>query len=131
MSTAYSQNNIHYLENSDSVPDCAFLRSGVFLNEESQDKFTDGYSIEFNNGTVIEKIANGQYFVKSKIVYDSECSYILTVIETTYPSDAIEVGLKTYTEILDTAVSENLILIRSKAKDEEWQMLVFKKISSN
>lgn len=129
MSTAYSQNDIHYLENPDSVVDCSFIKSGVFLNAESQDVFTEGYSIEFRNNIVIEKIDNGKYFVKSKVVFDKNCGYVLTVVESNYEQDVFKKGLKTYTEVLDTSVSENLVLLRSKAKDGDWRMLVFKKIS--
>ena len=128
MSTAYSQNDIHYLENPDSQIDCSFIMSGVFLNEETNDTYTAGYSIEFRDDTVIEKMDNGKFYVKSKVVFDKNCSYVLTVIESNYEKNVFVKGLKTYAEILETSVSENLVLLRSKSKDGEWRMFVFKKI---
>ncbi len=40
LSTTYSKNEIHFLENPDSVLDCCFIKSRIFLNKRRGDSFT-------------------------------------------------------------------------------------------
>ena len=102
----YSQENVHWLVNQDSKTDCSYIKSGKFVNEDTGDEITKGYSIEFRGEDVIEKIEDGKYYLKSKITYTSECSYEIKVLE--------------------TAKIDKLIKIRSKG--EEWKTLVLRKV---
>ena len=125
---AKSQENIHWLINQDSKADCSFIKSGKFVNEETEDKITEGYTIEFRGDSVIEKIDYGKYYVKSKINYTSECSYEIKVLESNFPGYENVIGKTFYTEILETAKVDNLVKIRSKG--DEWKVIVLKKIDN-
>ena len=122
----YSQENVHWLVNKDSKADCSYIKSGKFVNEETGDEITKGYSIEFRGENVIEKVEDGKYYLKSKITYTSECSYEVKVLETNIPGYESVIGQTFYTEILETAKIDKLIKIRSKA--EEWKTLVLRKV---
>lgn len=122
-----SQEEIHWLINKDSAKDCGFIKSGKFVNEETENKITEGYSIEFRNGFAVEKIENGKYFLKSKITYTSECSYEMKVLETNIPGYEDVVGKTFFTEILETAKVDKLTMIRSR-EDKDWKTLVLRKI---
>ncbi len=104
------------------------MKSGKFLNEETDCKTTPGYSIEIIGNEMIEKVENGKYYLKSKINFTSDCAYELTVLETTIPGYEDQIGTKIFTEILETAKTDNLIKIRSKG--EEWQIFVLKKVEN-
>ncbi len=125
---AKAQEDIHWLINQDSKTDCSFIKSGKFVNEESENKITEGYTIEFRGETIIEKVDYGKYFVKSKINYTSECSYEMKVLESNIPEYEDVIGKTFYAEILETAKSDNLIKIRSKG--DEWKVFVLKKIEN-
>lgn len=126
-----SQNDAHWLVNKDAVTDCSLLKSAKFLNQETESKVTEGYAIEFKGNFVIETIENGKYFLKCSIVFDTKCSYTLTVLETTVPGYENQIGTKIETEILETSKVDNLVKIRSREPDGEWITLVFKKIVKN
>ena len=51
--------------------------------------------------------------MKSKIVFDKNCNYVLTAIENNFQKDVFVKGLKVYAEVIDISVSENLVLLRS------------------
>lgn len=122
----HSQENIHWLVNKDSKADCSYIKSGRFVNEETGDEITKGYSIEFRGEIAIEKIEDGKYYLKSKITYTSECDYEITVLETDIPGYETVIGQTFYTEILETAKIDKLIKIRSKG--EEWKTFVLRKV---
>jgi hypothetical protein len=122
----HSQENIHWLMNQDEKTDCSFIKSGKFVNEETGDEITKGYSIEFRGENVIEKVKDGKYYLKSKITYTSDCDYQIKVLETDIPGYESIIGQVFYTEILETAKVDKLIKIRSKGK--EWKTLVLRKI---
>lgn len=124
----YAQNNtVHWLVNKDSVANCSMIKSGKFLNEETCDKFTPGYSIEIRGNTVIELVEDGKFYMKSKIEFTSDCTYELTVLESTIPDDN-SVGSKVYVEIIGTAKVDNLIMIKAKFVQE--QTFVLKKVEN-
>jgi hypothetical protein len=125
--TINAQEEVHFLWNKDSITDCSFIKSGKFVNEESDSKITEGYSIEFRNGFAVEKIEDGKYFLKSKITYTSECSYEMKVLETNIPGYDGVVGKTFFTEILETAKADKLTMIRSR-EDKDWKTLVLRKI---
>ncbi len=125
--TINAQEEVHFLWNKDSKTDCSFIKSGKFVNEESDSKITEGYSIEFRNGFAVEKIEDGKYFLKSKITYTSECSYEMKVLETNIPGYDGVVGKTFFTEILETAKVDKLTMIRSR-EDKDWKTLVLRKI---
>lgn|GEM_PF-1428292 len=127
--TIKAQKEIHFIWNKDSITDCNFIKSGKFVNEETDSKITDGYSIVFRNSFAVEKIENGKYFLKSKIIYTSECSYEMKVLETNIPGYDDVIGKTFFTEILETAKSDKLIMIRSRA-DKDWKTLVLRKIEN-
>ncbi|MFN8438854.1 MAG: hypothetical protein U0V72_14695 [Cytophagales bacterium] len=123
-----SQEVIHWLIHKDSITDCNFIKNAKFVNEEQDGKITEGYTIMFKNDTVTETINNGKYFIKSKMKFVSKCSYEIYVLETNLPSATYLIGKTIYSEILETAQTDNLIKIRTKAA--QWIELVFKKIES-
>lgn len=122
-----SQEEIHWLVNKDSAKDCSFIKSGKFVNEETESKITEGYSIEFRNGIAVEKIEDGKYYLKSKITYTSACSYEMKVLETNIPGYEDVVGKTFFTEILETAKNDKLTMIRSR-EGKDWITLVLRKI---
>lgn len=124
--STFSQNvEIHYLINKDSIPNCSMIRSGKFLNEETNTRTTPGYSIEIRNGEVMELVNDGEFYMKSKIEFTSDCEYTLTVIESTMPNDN-SLGTKVYVEILATSTIDKLIKIRTKYTDSH--IFVLRKI---
>lgn len=120
---------IHWLINEDSIPNCKLLQGSKFVNKETDERATPGYSIQFTDKEVVEKMEDGKFFVKSKIKYTSPCNYTLTVSETNSKSHQALIGTNVYTEILETATHDNLVKIRSRS-DGEWQTFVFEKIMS-
>lgn len=124
----YSQDVvIHWLVNQDSIADCSMIKSGKFLNEETCDKITPGYSIEIRGNTVMELVNDGEFYMKSKISFTSDCGYELTVLESTIPDDN-SVGSKVYIEVVGTSKIDNLILIKTLYADE--QTFVLKKVEN-
>ena len=98
--SVFSQENVvHWLVNEDEVMNCSLIRSGKFLNEETCDRVTAGYSIEIRDNFVIEKIEDGKYYMKSKMEFTSDCTYELTVLESTIPESNV-IGLKVNVEII-------------------------------
>lgn len=104
---------VHWLINKDEIPKCNFLKEGKFVNKELDDKVTEGYYMIFKDGFVIEFVNNGEFFIKSKIKYISECEYISEVVELSIPNYNLGIGTKVKTKIINTAVSDNLIEIES------------------
>lgn len=127
-SNLYSQDVvIHWLVNQDSVADCSMIKSGKFLNEETCDKVTPGYSIEIRGNSVMELINDGEFYIKSKIDFTSDCNYELTVLESTIPDDD-SVGTKVYVKVEGTSKIDNLVMIKTRYAEE--QTFVLKKISN-
>lgn len=125
---AMAQIQIHWLVNQDSVTNCNLLKIGKFVNKKTDCMVTEGYIIEFREGEVIETMEGGKYFVKSKIIFTSTCSYTLTILETNKQEYKSSIGTNVYGEILETATIDNLVKIRAKEKEEdEWQTFVFEK----
>lgn len=112
------ENIVHWLVNEDEVINCSLIRSGKFLNEETCDRVTAGYSIEIRDNFVIEKIEDGKYYMKSKFNFTTDCTYELTVLECTIPNSNI-IGLKVYVEILGTSTVDGLVMIRANQQDEK------------
>lgn len=123
----YSQNDIvHYLINEDSIANCSMIKSGKFLNEETNTRTTPGYSIEIRDNEVMELVNDGEFYMKSKIEFTSECDYQLTVLESTIPNDN-SVGTKVYVEIVATSTIDKLIEIRT-TYNSNTQIFVLRKI---
>jgi hypothetical protein len=101
------------------------VKSGKFLNEETDTKITPGYSIEIRDNEVLELVNDGEYYMKSRIEFTSECEYELTVLESTLPNDN-SAGTKVYVEILATSTIDKLIKIRTKYTNS--QIFVLRKI---
>lgn len=78
-----SQAQVHWLINKDLSANCNLLRIGKFVNKETDCAATKGYTIEFTENEIIERIDEWKYFVKSKVVFTSSCSYTLTILEST------------------------------------------------
>ena len=124
----YSQDIvIHWLANQDSITDCSMIKSGKFLNEESCDKITPGYSIEIRGNMVTELVNDGEFYMKSKIDFTSDCAYELTILESTIPGDNI-IGSKVYVEVIGTSKIDNLIMIKTLYAEE--QTFVLKKVKN-
>ena len=104
---------VHWLINADSIPDCNFIKSGKFVNKETDEKVTPGYSIVINDGQITEYVNNSEHYVKSKIEFISDCEYQSTVIEVTIPNYNLGPGTIIRTEIIATALVDNLIEIKS------------------
>ena len=126
--SANSQEMVHWIINKDAKTNCNFIKSGKFVNEETGDKTTEGYTIEFRGNIVTEKMENGKYYLKSKIKYTSKCSYEVKVLETNEPGYEELIGQTFYSEILETSKKDKLIKIRSKGT--EWKILVLRKIEN-
>ena len=122
-----SFSQVHWLINADSIPDCEFIKSGKFLNKESNEVATPGYYIVFEDGYATEYLNDGQYYLKSKIEFLTDCSYESTVVEVTMPNSTIEVGTVIYTEIIETALIDNLVQLKSD-HDGEVYYFVFEKV---
>lgn len=109
----FSFSQVHWLVNTDSVTSCEFIKSGKFVNKESNEVTTSGYYIVFEDGFATEYVQDGKYYLKSKIEFLSDCKYKSTVIEVTMPNYPLGVGTIIHTEIIETALSDNLIEIKS------------------
>ena len=121
---AKSQDMIHWIINPDAKVNCSFIKSGKFVNEETGDKITEGYTIEFRGSVVTEKMENGKFYIKSKVKYTSECSYELYVLETNEPRHKKLIGTTYFLEILETSKVDKLVRISSK----DGQIFVLRKI---
>lgn len=126
--SAKSNAQVHWLVNKDASTNCNLLRIGKFVNKETDFKATKGYTIEFTENEVIERIDDGKYFVKSKVIFTSSCSYTLTILETTAEQYKPLIGTNIEVEIIETATIDNLVKIRSKYNGE-WLTFVLEKIN--
>jgi hypothetical protein len=117
---------VHWLINSDSVPKCELIKSGKFVNKETNDKTTDGYYIIIKDGYATEYINDGQYYLKSKIEFKTACKYTSTVIEVTIPDYNIEPGTIISTEIISTSSIDNLIEIKSEINNDSYSFVLQK-----
>lgn len=122
-----AQESVHWLINQDSKTDCNYLKKGVFINKETRQKTTEGYSIEFSKDYVIEKFESGKYYVKSILNFTSECSYELVINESNNSDYKEFIGQKIYGEILETATIDKLVKIKVKM-GENTLIVVFEKI---
>ncbi len=120
----YSQTN--WLEHPDEVNNCDFVKSGKFVNKETNKSATKGYWIVFKDGYATEYVENGKFYLKSKIEFTSDCSYKSTVIEVTIPNYPFAVGSTIQSEIVQTATDENLVKIKSSISGKENEFILQK-----
>ena len=104
---------VHWLINADSIPNCDFIKKGKFVNKETNETVTAGYSIVFKDGYATEFINDGEFYVKSKIEFLSDCKYQSTIIEVTIPHFSLGPGAIIQTEIIYTAMVDKLVEIKS------------------
>ena len=121
-----AQESIHWLINQDSNTNCDYLKKGIFLNKETDCKITEGYSIEFLEDYVLEKVDNGKYFVKSKLNFISDCNYELIIEESNIEAYNSLIGHKVYGEILETATSDKLVKVKVKSGDKTLIVFFYK-----
>ncbi|PCI95738.1 MAG: hypothetical protein COB15_11865 [Flavobacteriales bacterium] len=120
---------IHWLVNSDSIPNCELIKSGKFVNKETDCKVTPDYYIVYSNGFVTDFVNDGKYYVKSKLTFKSECKWESEIVEVTIPESSIKVGSIIITEVIETATIDNLVKIDARNKgDKEGTILVLQKI---
>ena len=119
----------HWLINADEVPNCMFIREGKFVNKELDDKITEGYYMIFRDNYLTEYINNGEYFIKSKLTFISDCEYVTEVIEVSIPNYDIDIGAKVNTRIVKTALIDNLIEVQSEFEGKK-SNYVFEKIKN-
>lgn len=122
-----AQESLHWLINQDSVTNCNYLKKGVFINKETGQKTTEGYTIEFTKDYVIETFENEKYYVKSILNFTSECNYELTINESNHSSYTELIGQKIYGKIIETATIDKLVKIEVKMGNNSL-IVVFEKI---
>ena len=122
-----AQESVHWLINQDSITNCNFLKRGVFINKETGQKTTEGYTIEFTKDYVIEKFENGKYYVKSILNFTSDCNYELTINESNHSHYTEIIGQKVYGQIMETATIDKLVKIEVKMGNNSL-IVVFEKI---
>lgn len=122
-----AQESIHWLINQDLKTDCNYLKTGVFINKETGQKTTEGYTIEFSKDYVLEKFESGKYYVKSILNFTSECNYELIINETNNSDLKEFIGQKIYGEIMETATIDKLVKIKVKM-GENTLIVIFEKL---
>lgn len=122
-----AQESIHWLINQDLKTDCNYLKKGVFINKETGQKTTEGYTIEFSKDYVLEKFESGKYYVKSILNFTSECNYELIINETNNSDLKEFIGQKIYGEIMETATVDKLVKIKVKM-GENTLIVIFEKL---
>ncbi len=104
---------VHWLINADSIPNCELIKNGKFVNKETDQVATDGYYIVFSEGYATEYVNHGEYYLKSKIEFLSDCKYKSTVQEVTIPNYSLGPGTIIYTEVINTSTADNPVQVRS------------------
>ncbi len=127
----FSQNGVHWLINQDSIADCSFFESGFFVNQISECSYMKEYYILIEDSITIEYIGRDGHYIKSKIEYLSECKQKSTIIEMNYPNNVMKVGDVFYTDVMETALFDNLVklkLTREDSLDDKEMIVVFQKV---
>jgi hypothetical protein len=127
ISSQFVFGQVHWLVNADSIPECSFIKEGKFINKETPDKATEGYYIIIKDGYSTEYINNGEYYVKSKMNFTGDCAYTSTVEEVTIPNYSVRPGTQIQTEIVETALTDNLIEIKATMNGKS-SFLVLEKV---
>lgn len=125
--TISANSQIHWLINQDTTIHCEIIQTGKFINKITDSESTLGYYVIIKDGYATEYVENGKYFVKSKIKFENPCKYESTIVENTIPNYNVKIGDKIYTEIIETALADKLIKIKSKMSGD-WQTFVWEKI---
>lgn len=120
---------IHWLINADKVPNCELIKKGKFINKEISGKSTESYYVVLDNNYITEFINDGEFFIKSKLEFTSDCSYKGTITEITIPDYNLPIGTIFYTEIIETATVDNLVKIKSSLENGKEYTLVWEKIA--
>ena len=115
------------LPSPDSVLNCDLIKSGKFLNMQAGNIPMAGYAIVFEQDVATELINDGQYILKSNIVFTSDCEYTSVVSEVTIPNYNLGVGTIIHTEIMATDTKNGLIKIKSSLGANSY-FFVLKKI---
>lgn len=115
------------LQNTDETPDCQLINEGKFVKVLPTDIDATGYSILYKDGYLIEFINNGEFFIKSKLTFISECNYEGEIVEVSIPNYNIKPGTKFQTSIINTYAKESLIEIITQFNGEEFTY-VYQKI---
>jgi hypothetical protein len=129
--STYSQNGVHWLINQDSITDCSFIHSGIFVNQLAECSYTKEYYIHIEDSIKTEYIGTDEYYIKSKIEYLSECKQKSTILEINYPNSLMKVGDVFYTEVVETALCDNLIKLKvtlEDSVDDRAMIVVFQKV---
>jgi hypothetical protein len=127
VSKANSQ--VHWLINMDSIPKCEIIKSGKFINKQTDCEATPDYYIIFSDGYVTDYVNGGKYYVKSKITYESSCKWTSEIVEVTIPDYYLEPGHQIITEVIETAKVDNLVKIKVRNKgDNKDSIFVLEKI---
>jgi hypothetical protein len=116
VSKANSQ--IHCLINKDSIPNCEIIKSGKFINKQTDCDATPDYYIIYSDGYVTDYVNGGKFYVKSKITYESSCKWKSEIIEITIPDYNLKPGHKILTEVIETATVDNLVKIKVRIEGE-------------
>lgn len=111
----------------DAVPNCKLMTSGKFINMETDDRVTPGYYIIIKDSIETEYAENGKYFVKSSLIFDTDCTYRAITIESDIPNFPSKKGDVLYSEIVETSTKHNLIKMRAKEGNGPWVIVVLKK----
>ncbi len=112
----------------DDVPNCKLMTSGKFINMETDDRVTSGYYIIIKDGIETEYAEDGKYFVKSSLVFDTDCTYRAITIESDIPNFPSKKGDVLNSEILETSTKHNLIKMRAKEGNGPWLIVVLRKV---
>lgn len=113
----FGQEMVHWLINKDSITDCSFMRSGIFVNQIHECSYTKDYYITIEDSIKTEYIGRDGYYIRSKIEYVSDCMHKSTIIDMNNPSSPLKVGDVFYMEVLGTALVDDLVKIRVTLED--------------
>ena len=122
--TAFSQTQTFFIP--DSIPNCEMIKSGTFVNIQSNNVELPDYSIVYDGGYVTELISNGEFYLKSQIIFTSDCAYTSNVIEVTIPNYDMGVGTVINTEIIATDTSHKLLRIKSTYAGKDFYFMLKK-----
>ena len=124
-----ASSQIHWLINQDSIPNCEIIKSGKFINKQTNCDATPDYYIIYSDGYVTDYVSGGQYYIKSKITYESSCKWESEIVEITIPDYNLKPGHKIITEVIETATIDNLVKIKVQNKGEaEEHIFVLEKV---
>ena len=107
----------------DKVTNCESMKQGKF---ESIAYSSSDYFMVIKDGFQTEFVADGKYYVKSKIEFINKCTYKSTVLEVTIPDYNVKKGEFATTDIVETQLE--FIKIKTKMGDKEL-LTVLRKIN--